>query len=256
MRILLCVKQTFDTEAKIKPTADGKSVEREGITLVLNPYDEYAVEEALRIKERLGDVETVALTVGPPSALEAIHSCYAMGVDEGAHVVGDDLISLDPYVTAELLAAAIAKLGDFEITFCGRSAVDDEAQAVPAYLAEKLGLPIITSVTKLDIDGGGGFVTAIRDVEGGKETLKVPFPVALTAQKGLNEPRYPSILGIRKAKKRDAQTFTPAELDVDLAPKAITTNVELPSKREAGRIIEGDAAEAAKELAEIISGDL
>jgi electron transfer flavoprotein beta subunit len=256
MRILLCVKQTFDTEAKIKPAADGKSAEREGVTLVLNPFDEYAVEEALKIKERLGDVETVALTVGPPSALEAVHSCYAMGVDEGAHVVGDDLFDLDPLVTAELLAAATAKLGDFEVVFCGRSAVDDAAQAVPAYLAEKLGLPIVPSVTKLEVDDAGGFVTATRDVEGGKETLKVPFPVVLTAQKGLNEPRYPSILGIRKAKKRDAQTFTPADLGVDLTPKAVTTKVELPPKRQAGQIIEGDAAAAAKKLAEVISGEL
>ena len=263
MRILLCVKQTFDTEARIKPADDDRSVEREGITLVLNPFDEYAVEEALQIKERLlqinerlGDVETVALTVGPPSALEVIHSCYAMGVDEGAHVVGADLLDVDPYVTAELLAAAAAKLGDFDIIFCGRSAVDDEAQAVPAYLAEKLGLPTVPSVTKLEVDGDGRYVTATHDVEGGKETLKVPFPVVLTAQKGLNEPRYPSILGIRKAKKREAQTFNPADLGVDLTPKIITTKVELPPKRQAGQIIEGDAAAAAKKLAEIISGEL
>jgi electron transfer flavoprotein beta subunit len=256
MRILLCVKQTFDTEAKIKPTGDGRSVERGGITLVLNPFDEYAVEEALQIKERLGDVETVALTVGPPSALEAIHTCYAMGVDEGAHVTGDDLVELDPFVTAELLAAAVGKLGDFDIVFCGRSAVDDEAQAVPAYLAEKLGLPIVPSITKLEVDASSRFVVATHDVEGGKETLKVPFPAVLTAQKGLNEPRYPSILGIRKAKKRDAQTFMPANLSVELAAKTVTTKIELPAKRQAGQIIEGDAAAAAKKLAEIISGEL
>jgi electron transfer flavoprotein beta subunit len=256
MRILLCVKQTFDTEAKIKPAADGKSVDREGITLILNPFDEYAVEEALLIKERLGDVETVALTVGPSSALEAIHACYAMGIDEGAHVVGEDLVGLDPFVTAELLAAAVGKLGDFDIVFCGRSAVDDELQAVPAYLADKLGLPIVPSVTKLEVDAGSGCAVATHDVEGGKETLKVPFPVVLTAQKGLNEPRYPSILGIRKAKKRDAQTFTPAQLGVDLTAKVVPTTIELPPKRQAGQIIEGEAAEAAKKLAEIISGEL
>jgi len=256
MKILLCVKQTFDTEAKIKPAADGRSVEREGITLILNPFDEYAVEEALRIKERLGDVETAALTVGPPSALDALQTCYAMGADEGAHIVGDELAGLDPYVTAELLAAAIAKLGGFDIIFCGKSAVDDEAQAVPAYLAEKLGLPIVSSVTKLEVDGAGRFVVATHDVEGGKETLKVPFPVVLTAQKGLNEPRYPSVLGIRKAKKRDARTFTPKDLGVGLLAKVITTRVELPPKRQAGQIIEGDAAETAKKLAEIISGEL
>lgn len=256
MRILLCIKQTFDTEAKIRPSADGRSVEREGITLILNPYDEYAVEEALRIKERLGDVETVALTVGPPSALDAVQTCYAMGVGEGAHVSGEALVGLDPFVTAELLAAAVRKLGDFDIIFCGRSAVDDEAQAVPAYLAEKLNLPMVPSVTALDVDAAGRYVIATHDVEGAKETLKVPYPVVLTAQKGLNEPRYPSVLGIRKAKKRDARTFTPADLGVDLTPKVTTTKVEPPPKRQAGQVIDGDAKTVAKKLAEIIMGEL
>lgn len=254
MKILVCVKQTFDTEAKIKPTGDGKSVEREGITLVLNPYDEYAVEEALRIKEAGGDVEITALTVGPPSALEAVHTCYAMGVDEGAHVVGDDLFLLCPGLTAELLAAAIGKLGDFDLILCGRSAVDDETQAVPAYLAEKLGLPQVLSVTELKVENGS--ITAAHDIEGGKETLKVSLPAVVSAQKGLNEPRYPSILGIRKAKKRDATTFTPADLGVDVSAHSAITKIELPPGRAAGVKIEGESAEAAKKLAEVLAGEL
>ncbi|MCP4230453.1 MAG: electron transfer flavoprotein subunit beta/FixA family protein [bacterium] len=254
MKILVCVKQTFDTEAKIKTTGDGKSVEREGITLVLNPYDEYAVEEALRIKENSGDAEITALTVGPPSALEAIHTCYAMGVDEGAHVVGDDLFLLCPGYTAQFLAAAIGKLGDFDLILCGRSAVDDEAQAVPVYLAEKLGLPQILSVTELAVENGT--VTATHDIEGGKETLEVALPAVISAQKGLNDPRYPSILGIRKAKKRDAQTFTPADLGMDVSAHSAINEIELPPARAAGEIIEGDAAEAAKKLADVLAGEL
>lgn len=254
MKILVCVKQTFDTEAKIKPTGDGKSVEREGITLVLNPYDEYAVEEALRIKEAGGDVEITALSVGPPSALEAVHTCYAMGVDEGAHVIGDDLFLLCPGLTAELLAAAIGKLGDFDLILCGRSAVDDETQAVPVYLAEKLGLPQLLSVTELNVENGS--ITATRDIEGGKETLKVSLPAVVSAQKGLNDPRYPSILGIRKAKKRDATTFTPEDLGVDVTAHSAITKIELPPERAAGVKIEGESTEAAKKLAEVLAGEL
>lgn len=254
MKILVCVKQTFDTEAKIKPSGDGKSVEREGITLVLNPFDEYAVEEALRIKEATGDAEITALTVGPPGALEAIHTCYAMGVDEGAHVVGDDLFLLCPGLTAELLTAAIKKLGDFDLILCGRSAVDDETQAVPVYLAEKLGLPQALSVTELTVENGS--VTATRDIEGGKETLKVSLPAVVSAQKGLNDPRYPSILGIRKAKKREAQTFTPEELGVDVSAHSAVSKIELPPERAVGVIIEGEPAEAAKKLADVLAGEL
>ena len=186
MKIVVCMKQVPDTEAKIKIAPDNKAVDVEGIELVVNPYDEFAVEEALKIKENLGEGEVFIVCYGPAKASTSIRTCLAMGADK-AVFLKDDSPRQDPVVIAEALAAAVKEIGPDLILF-GKQAVDNDNSQVGPMVAEFLNLPSVTAISKVELSGTTAKVE--REVEGGTEVWTVALPAVLTAHKGLNEPRY------------------------------------------------------------------
>lgn len=248
MNIVVCLKQTFDTEAKITLDAGGQ-IERKGVSLIMNPYDEFAVEEALRLKEKDGGEVTV-ISVGESSAQDALRQALAMGADKAVLVDPGD-VELDEYATATILAKAISGL-EYDIILGGFRAIDDGSAQVAGRVAEILNVPVVNVVTKLEVEGGKAVAT--REIEGGSELVEVALPAVFTAQKGLNEPRYPSMKGIMKAKKKPMQKMTLADLGLDgqVEAKVKALSYSLPEPRKAGKIIPGEAAEAARELAKLL----
>jgi len=251
MNIVVCLKQTFDTEEKI--TIKDGQINEDGVEFIINPYDEYAVEEAIKLKEQFGGEVTV-ITVGPDRAENALRTALAMGADK-AVLINDESIFGDEYTIAKVLAAAVKRNG-FDIVLAGNVAVDDGAGQGGPRLAELLDIPQITTITKLEIDGDK--VTAERDVEGDVEIIETKLPVLVTAQQGLNEPRYPSLPGIMKAKKKPLERLTAADLGIDpaeVAAKTETLEVFLPPKKQAGKILEGDLDAQAKELVSLLRNE-
>ena len=249
MNIVACVKQVPDTEAQIKVKPDGSGIEEGGIKWVMNPYDEFAVEEALKLKEKSGGEVTV-VSVGPARAMETIRTALAMGADKGIHISDPTLDGADGYTTASALAAAIKGI-PHDIIFCGQRAIDDDSAQVGAILAELLGIPQVTVVTKFELTDGA--VKVIRPIEGAQLLIGCPLPALVTAQKGLNEPRYASLPGIMKAKKKPVDVKDAAALGVSAQSKARVVRFVPPPARAAGKIVCGDdpAAKAA-ELARLL----
>jgi len=247
MKILVCLKQTFDTEAKIVLDGNGK-IDRKGVSMIVNPYDEYAVEEALKIVEKDGGSVT-AVSVGDAGTQDALRQALAMGADDAVLVdVGD--MELDEYATATILAKAISGL-EYDLVIGGFRAIDDGSAQVCGRVAEILNIPVVNVVTKLEVAGGKAVAT--REIEGGNEVLEVALPAVVTAQKGLNEPRYPSMKGIMKAKKKPLAKKTLADLGLDaVATKVKVNSFSLPEARQAGKIIPGEAAEAAAQVAKLL----
>lgn len=252
MNIVVCMKQTFDTEAKIAMNSEGK-VDPNGVTLVINPLDEYAIEEALQIKERLGGEVTI-VTLGGDQAVAAIRTGLAMGADKAVHINDPALndIELDEGVVTEVLSKAIGTLS-YDIILTGVMDTDNGSAQVAVRLAEKIGLPSVSSVTKLDINGDKA--EALRVIDGGTATMETPLPAIITVVQGINEVRYPSVAGIMKAKKKPLSTVTLGDLGLsvsDLTPQAKVMKFELPTPRKGGRTIPGEPAEAAHELARLL----
>jgi electron transfer flavoprotein beta subunit len=250
MNIIVTVKQTFDTEAKIALGSDGKP-SADGVQLVVNPYDEYAIEEALKLKERFGGEVTV-VNLGGEKAIEAVRTALATGCDKAILADSSELDYLDEWAAAQLLAKAIGDL-PYDIILSGRIAIDDGSSQVAVRLAERLGVPSITSVIKLEIEDGKA--TATREIDGGTEDLEVELPAVFTAQKGLNEPRLPSMMGIMKAKKKEVLTKSLADLGFEggLKPKTSEPKFSLPEARKEGKVVPGEPPEAAHELARLLS---
>lgn len=252
MNILVCLKQTFDTEERIV-LEDGK-ISEDGVEFVINPYDEYAVEEAIKLKEEHGGEVTV-ITVGPERAEQALRTAMAMGADKGIIVDSEDLEDADEYTIAKILAEVI-KEQEYDIILCGYMAVDDGSAQVGPRLAELLGIPHISTITKLTIDGEN--VEVEKDVEGDVEIIQSKLPILLTAQQGLNEPRYPSLPGIMKAKKKPLERLDLDDLDLDeedIEAKTETLEVFLPPKKEAGKILEGELSDQVKELVQALRNE-
>jgi len=232
---VVCVKQVPDTETRVKIAADGRSLDPAGVTLILNPYDEFAVEQALRVKEKLGAGEVVAVTVGGAGAQTMLRNVLAMGADRAIHLKTDTAPS-DPLAVARALAQAIRPL-EPGIVWLGKQAVDDDASQVGPMLATLLGRPCVSVVAKFELSGEAAKVE--REIEGGRELLDVPLPAVFTTDKGLNEPRYASLKGIMAAKKKTIEE-KPAELG---EPNLERMALELPPPRKPGRIVgEGTAA--------------
>lgn len=243
MNIIACIKQVPDSEALIRVKADGSGMDETGIKWVMNPYDEFGVEEALRLKEKHGGEVTVVL-LGPARAMETIRTALAMGADKGIHISDPALEGADPYVTASALAAAIKGI-PHDIIFCGQRAIDDDSGQVGSILAELLGIPQITVVTKVDVEGTS--VKTIRPIEGAQLMITSPLPCVVTAQKGLNEPRYASLPGIMKAKKKPVDAKDAAALGIATDRKLKVLKFIPPPARPPGKIVSGDdpAAKAA-----------
>lgn len=260
MNILVCVKQVPDTAIAIKLDAEQKSIDRSEMTYVVNPFDEYAIEAGLQLKEKYGG-EVTLMTMGPDRADEALRTGLAMGADKGVHISDPALEGSDTLVTAKVLATAIKGL-PYDIVLCGKVATDDNTGQVGLALAELLGIPHISGATTLEVDDAAKKATATREIEGGLMRMEVPIPAVITAEKDLNAPRYPSLPGIMRAKakpvdKRDVASLGMDPSSVGLAGSKIQPmGMSLPPEREGGRIIEGEAEEAAKELARLLRAEV
>ena len=249
MNIIACVKQVPDTEAQIKVKADGSGIEEGQIKWVMNPYDEYGVEEALRLKEKNGGDVTI-VSLGPARAMETIRTALAMGADKGVHICDPALNNADAYVTAAALAAVIKGV-PYDIIFCGQRAIDDDSGQVGAILAEMLGIPQLTIITKVEYTGST--IKVIKPIEGAQLLIETSLPCVVTAQKGLNEPRYASLPGIMKAKKKPVDVKTAAALGIAAEAKAKVAKTIPPPARAAGKIICGeDPGQKAVEVARLL----
>ncbi|WCK53715.1 electron transfer flavoprotein subunit beta/FixA family protein [Aneurinibacillus sp. Ricciae_BoGa-3] len=248
MNIIVCVKQTFDTEEKI--VVQNGTISEDGVEFIVNPYDEYAVEEAIKLRDEHGGEVTV-VSIGPDRSESALRTALAMGADKAVIVNSED-IECDEYSTAKILAAVI-KDREFDLIIGGNMAVDNGSGQVGPRLAEELNIPQVITITKLDIDGGKA--TVERDVEGDVEVIEVSLPVLVTAQQGLNEPRYPSLPGIMKAKKKPMERLEIDDLGLseqDVKAKTTVTEIFLPPKKEAGRILSGEINDQVKELVQLL----
>jgi electron transfer flavoprotein beta subunit len=245
VNLVVAIKQVPDTEAMIRLSPDRRDVDRDGLSMILNPYDEFAVEEALRLREAHGGSVWV-VTVGPADAADVLRTAIAMGADDAFHIVTEQ--ALDALTTARLLAEPIRAHG-FDLILTGREAIDDGYALVAPMLAEMLNVPVITLVSSLRVEGGR--LTAERDVEGGRETLRCPLPAVVSAQKGLNEPRYPSLKGKMMAKKREIPMAVPD----GLSSKVEVEQLAYPPARSGTKIL-GEGVRAVPELLRVMRDEL
>lgn len=230
MKFLVTVKRVNDYESKPKIATDGKSVVTEGVNMIMNPFDEIAVEEALRQQDKLGGGEIVVVSVGNEDASQQIRGALAMGADRGILVKTSD--TLDP----SAISAVLAKVVESEkpdVIFMGKQAVDDDNRQVSEMLAERLGYGLAPQANTVKLEGTTA--TVVCEADGGLETLKVQMPCVITTDLRLNEPRYASLPGIMKAKKKPLDEKTVADLGVETAPKMVVTALELPTQKKTGQ---------------------
>jgi electron transfer flavoprotein beta subunit len=243
MKIAVCVSHVPDTATKVKVGADQKTIDPSGVTYIVNPYDEFAIEEALKIKERSGgDSEVTAISVGGDSNKETIRKALAMGVDKGILLKDDN--PRDSFGVAKALAEEIRSQG-YELVFCGKQSVDYDNSIVPQLTAELLGFSCITVVVAFNMDGKK--ITAEREIEGGKEVVEAELPAVIGAQKGLNEPRYASLKGIMASKKKtiEEKPASPAEQHAEVL------SMKKPPEKQPGRILGTDKS-AVPELVRLL----
>ena len=247
MNSVVCIAQVPDTEARIKIGGDGRSIDEAGLKFIVSPYDEFALEAALKLKEAQGGDVTV-VSFGPDRVQGALRECLARGATKAMQIKGD--AGVDSLVVAKTLAAAIKTI-PHDIVFFGKQGVGTDNALVGPMVAELLGYPQINVVTHLEV--ADGKASAHREIEGAEEIIEAPLPAVITAQKGMNEPRFASLKGIMAAKKIAIDTKTPADLGVDAKPQVAFVKLELPAEKTAGRKIDGgDAAAAAKEIVKYI----
>ncbi|MCR8984402.1 electron transfer flavoprotein subunit beta/FixA family protein [Brevibacillus laterosporus] len=251
MKILVAMKQTFDTEEKII-IQDGL-ISDDGVETIINPYDEYAIEEAIKLRDDLGG-EVIVITVGKDGAEKELRTALAMGADR-AVLVDDESLFGDEYTTAKVLAA-VAKKEGFDLILGGQMAVDSGAGQGGPRLAEELSINHVSTAVKIDIEGTT--VRVERDVEGDTEVVETSLPVLITAQQGLNEPRYPSLPGIMKAKKKPLDRLSADDLGLTAEEVASKTEIVyqyVPEKKEAGRILSGDIPSQVAELVQLLRNE-
>jgi electron transfer flavoprotein beta subunit len=252
MKIVVCVKQVPDTETRIRIAPEGTGIVETDVNWIVSPYDEFAIEEALRIKETKGG-EVALVSVGPGRAQSALRNGLAMGADSAVHVKDPLLDGADTLGIARALAAAIKTLAPFDLVLTGQQGVGGDNSQVPGLLAELLDLPQVTVAVKIEIQDGKAVVE--REIEGARETWETSLPAVISAQKGLNEPRYASLKGIMAAKKKPLHVLDAAGLGLDaaaLAPKLEVAALELPPARPSVRMIDGDPETQAKELLRLL----
>ncbi len=229
MKALVAVKRVVDYNVKVRVKADHTGVETANVKMSMNPFDEIAVEEALRLREAGTVEEVIAVSCGVQQCQETIRTALAMGADRGVLVLTD--VELQPLAVAKLLKAVVEKEGP-EIVIIGKQAIDDDCNQTGQMLAALLGWPQATFASKLTVSDGSAEVT--REVDGGLETVKLKMPAVVTTDLRLNEPRYASLPNIMKAKKKPIDTFSPEDLGVDVTPRLVTLKVEEPAKRQGG----------------------
>jgi electron transfer flavoprotein beta subunit len=229
MKALVAVKRVVDYNVKVRVKADGTGVETANVKMSMNPFDEIAIEEGLRLREAGTVEEVIVVSAGVQQCQETIRTGLAMGADRGVLVLTD--VELQPLAVAKLLKAVIEREGP-EIVIIGKQAIDDDCNQTGQMLAALLGWPQATFASKITIEGGHAEVT--REVDGGLETVAFNLPAIITTDLRLNEPRYASLPNIMKAKKKPIVPMTPEELGVDVTPRLVTLKVEEPAKRQGG----------------------
>lgn len=252
MNSVVCITHVPDTESRIK-IADGRKVDEAGLKFIVSPYDEFALEEAIRVKEKSGGGDVTVVTFGPDRAQQALREALARGATKALHVKGDSG-EADSLGIAKVLAAAIKSL-PHDIVFLGKQGVGPDNGLVGPMLAELLGYPQVNVVTHLEV--ADGKLTAHREIEAAEEVLEAPLPAVVTAQKGLNEPRYASLKGIMAAKKITIDTKTVADLGLDegdvFKQRVVTISLEMPPEKSGGRKVDGgDPNAAAQEIIKYI----
>ena len=254
MKIVCLVKEVPDSEAQIS-VRNGR-IDESAIKFIVNPYDEFGIEEALKIKETTGgDHQVVILTFGTERARKVMESAMAIGADEGFIVVDDSAPYCDSHTTAKVLAKALEKIG-FDLIFAGKQAIDDDNSQVAVRVAEFLGLPHTSVVNKFSLEGCK--VKVERQVQGGQQVIEMPVPCVVTCQKGLNEPRYPSLKNIMAVKKKPRTTWTIADLGLTqneigkVGSLIEVINIEPPPEKSPGKILDDEVDDVAKELVRLL----
>ncbi len=250
MNIIVCIKQVPDTtEVRINPETN--TLIRDGVPSIINPFDENAIEEALRIKDKTGGKVTV-VTMGPPQASEALRQAIAMGVDEVVLVSDRAFAGSDTWATSYTLSQTIKKLGAFDIIFCGKQAIDGDTAQVGPGIAEWLGIPQVTFASKIEINGSVAKIE--RLLEEVNEVVECPLPAVITVVKQINEPRLPSLKGMMRAKKAEIRTMTAADIEADLANTGLkgsptsVVRIFTPPAKGGGEILSGDVNEMTDRL--------
>ncbi|MFW7268501.1 electron transfer flavoprotein subunit beta/FixA family protein [Gluconacetobacter sp. Hr-1-5] len=236
MKVLVPVKRVIDFNIKPRVKADGTGVETAGVKMSMNPFDEIAVEEAVRLKEKGIATEVVAVSVGVQQAQDTLRTAMAMGADRAILVLTD--VAVEPLGVAKILKALVAKESP-DLVLLGKQAIDDDMNATGQMLAGLLGWAQGTFASKIEIAGGKATVT--REIDGGLETLTLALPAIVTADLRLNEPRYASLPNIMKARKKPLETIAPADLGVDVTPRLTIVSVAEPPARQQGIKVESAA---------------
>ncbi|MGE0357215.1 MAG: electron transfer flavoprotein subunit beta/FixA family protein [Burkholderiales bacterium] len=242
MKILVPVKRVVDYNVKVRVKADGTGVDLANVKMSMNPFDEIAVEEALKLKEAGKATEVVAVSAGTAACQETLRTALAMGADRAILIETD--AELQPLAVAKLLKAVVDK-ESAELVIAGKQAIDDDANQVGQMLAALLDWGQATFASKVTVDAGKA--TVVREIDGGLETVEVALPAVLTADLRLNTPRYATLPNIMKAKKKPLDTLKPADLGVDVAPRLKTLKVAEPPKRKGGVMVK-DVAELVAKL--------
>ncbi len=241
MKALVAVKRVVDYNVKVRVKSDNTGVDIANVKMSMNPFDEIAVEEAVRLKEKGVVTEVIAVSCGPQACQETLRTAMAIGADRAILVLTDE--ELQPLAVAKLLKALVDKEQP-QLVILGKQAIDDDCNQTGQMLAALADMPQATFASKVEIDGNSAKVT--REVDGGLETLQLSLPAVVTTDLRLNEPRYVTLPNIMKAKKKQLDTFSPADLGVDVAPRIKTLKVNEPPKRSAGVKVADVAALVAK----------
>ena len=241
MNIVVIIRQTPDTETKIKLGSEPNKIDTNGITWIINPYDEFALEKGLKIKEQVNAGEVVLLACGPARTEEAIRQGLAMGADRAVFIKDDALEYADAYAISKLIANELKNM-PFDLVLSGKKVIDLETSQIPIFVAEELGLTHVSFVMKfMEIDGANKKVTVDREVEGSHEIIEVQLPALITCDRGEDFPRYASITGIMKAKKKEIKEVKPNISEINSRTEIV--GLELPPSRKEAKIFEGEIPE-------------
>ncbi len=251
MNTYVLVKQVPDTETKIRVTADKAGIEKNDIKWIINPYDEFAIEEALKIREKVKEGKVVAVSMGPDRVVEALRTAVAMGADDAIHLKTDTDTS--EVATVGKALAELLKKESPSLVLTGKQAVDDDSAATFGYVAEYMNVPSASVVTKMDLAADKKSIRVEREVEGGmKHIIEMPLPAVVGVNKGINTPRYASLPGIMKAKKKEIKVVKLADLGLTATQTTKEGDYQLPPERKSGKKLSGDTATQVKELVKLL----
>ncbi len=256
MNIIACIKQVPDTESVIRIDSSGRDIETQGIKFVVNPYDEFAVEEAVRIKEKNAASTVTVISIGPARTKDALKTCLAMGADKAVHLCDEAFQNGDAHLVAHVLAAAIRTM-PYDLILVGKQAIDDDNAQVGPALAALLDLPSVSVINRLEITAESKKARAQRDIEGGVEVIESALPAVFSCQKGLNEPRYPSLKDIMMAKKKEIKEMKASDLSLNAEELKTLSHMrvvkmEYPPKRKEGIRLEGDVNDVVQKLLSLL----